>query len=83
MSIQIAVRIPEALADALDSGVARGFADSRAEAVRRAIELWLDQSERAEVGRAIAESYRRTPQDDDLVASATVAALASIAEEPW
>ena len=83
MSIQIAVRIPDSLAHALDEGVARGYADTRAEAVRRALELWLDQSERAATGRAIAESYRQTPQDDDLLRSATAAALAAIAEEPW
>ena len=82
MSVQIAVRLPNSLADALDDGVARGFADSRAEAIRRALELWLDQSERAAIGRSIADSYRSTPQDEDLLRSATAAALAAIAEEP-
>ena len=83
MSTQIAVRIPEQLAAALDDGVRRGYADNRAEAVRRALEMWLDQASRAAIGREIDESYRRTPQDDDLVAAATAAAISLIAEEPW
>lgn len=83
MSNQIAVRLPDALTIALDEAVAEGFASSRAEAVRAALQAWIEGQRRVATGRAIATAYLTTPQDDELLAAATAAALASIAEEPW
>lgn len=83
MSEQIAVRIPDELAEALDRLVEEEAFPSKAEAIRTAIEAFVDATRRRRVGEAIAEGYRRLPQDDDDVRVARQAALRSIAEEPW
>jgi Arc/MetJ-type ribon-helix-helix transcriptional regulator len=83
MSMQIAVRIPTALAERLDALVSSGAYETRAEAVRTALEALLDAERRADVGRRIVDGYRRIPQDDAEVAAAEDAATRSIAEEPW
>ncbi|HEX5936417.1 MAG TPA: ribbon-helix-helix domain-containing protein [Actinomycetota bacterium] len=83
MSIQIAVRIPNALIADLDGLVASGRFETRADAVRAALESLLDAERRAELGRRIVEGYRRVPQDDVDVAAAGTAAATSIDEEPW
>lgn len=83
MSIQIAIRIPEALAAALESLVATGRFETKADAVRAALEALVDAERRADVGRRIVEGYQRLPQDDAEVAVAHHAATRSIEEEPW
>ena len=83
MSIQIAVRIPDALIGELDALVATGRFETRADAVRAALDAFLDSERRAEVGRRIVDGYRRLPQDDADVAAAESAAATSIGEEPW
>jgi Arc/MetJ-type ribon-helix-helix transcriptional regulator len=83
MSQQIAIRIPEALAAGLDMLVSSGRFESKADAVRSALEALIDTECRAEVGRQIIEGYRRMPQEDVDVAAASQAAARSIDEEPW
>jgi Arc/MetJ-type ribon-helix-helix transcriptional regulator len=83
MSIQIAVRIPDALIGDLDGLVSSGRFETRADAVRAALDAFLDAQRRAEVGRLIVEGYQRVPQDDQDVAAAETAAVTSIGEEPW
>jgi Arc/MetJ-type ribon-helix-helix transcriptional regulator len=83
MSIQIAIRIPDALAEQLESLVTSGRFDTKADAVRSALEALLDAERRADVGRRIVEGYQRVPQDDVDVAAAHQAATRSIDEEPW
>jgi Arc/MetJ-type ribon-helix-helix transcriptional regulator len=83
MSIQIAVRIPSALIEDLDSVVASGRFETRADAVRAALEALLETERRAEIGRRIVEGYRRVPQEDTEVATASEAAATSLEEEPW
>jgi Arc/MetJ-type ribon-helix-helix transcriptional regulator len=83
MSMQIAVRIPTALAERLDGLVTSGAYATRADAVRAALEALLDAERRADVGRRIVDGYRRIPQDDAEVAAAEDAASRSIEEEPW
>ncbi len=83
MSIQIAIRIPDALAEQLDALVASGRFDTKADAVRAALEALLDTERRADVGRRIVEGYQRVPQDEADVAAAHHAATRSIDEEPW
>ena len=68
MSIQIAIRIPNALADQLEAVVASGRYDTKADAVRAALEALLDAERRADVGRRIVEGYQRVPQDEADVA---------------
>jgi Arc/MetJ-type ribon-helix-helix transcriptional regulator len=83
MSVQIAVRIPSAVAERLDGLVQSGRFGTRADAVRAALEALLEGERRAEVGRRIVEGYRRIPQEDAEVAAAEQAASRSIEEEPW
>jgi len=83
MSIQIAIRIPTDLADELESLVASGRFDTKADAVRFALEALIDAEQRADVGRRIVEGYQRVPQEDGDVAAAHQAAARSIDEEPW
>jgi Arc/MetJ-type ribon-helix-helix transcriptional regulator len=83
MPVQIAVRIPDELADALDDIVATGKFESRAEAVRSALVVFLDVERRRRIGEAIAEGYRRIPQTDEEISVAREAAIRSINEEPW
>ena len=83
MSIQIAIRIPTDLADELESLVASGRFDTKADAVRFALEALIDAEQRADVGRRIVEGYQRVPQEDGDVAAAHQEAARSIDEEPW
>jgi Arc/MetJ-type ribon-helix-helix transcriptional regulator len=83
MSEQIAVRIPDGLAESLDDLVSTGRFETKADAVRTALEALVDAERRRRVGELIAEGYRRIPQDEDEVETATAAAIRSIREEPW
>jgi Arc/MetJ-type ribon-helix-helix transcriptional regulator len=83
MSEQITIRIPDELATSLDELVATGRFETKADAVRTALEALVDADRRRRVGALIAEGYRRIPQDDDEVKAATRAAIRSIREEPW
>jgi Arc/MetJ-type ribon-helix-helix transcriptional regulator len=83
MSEQIAVRIPASLAESLEELIATGRFETKADAVRTALEALVDADRRRRVGELIAEGYRKIPQDDDEVKAATRAAIRSIREEPW
>jgi Arc/MetJ-type ribon-helix-helix transcriptional regulator len=83
MSEQIAVRIPDELAESLSDLVAEGRFETKADAVRTALETLVEEERRRRVGESIADGYRRVPQDDDEVKAATRAAIRSIDEEPW
>jgi Arc/MetJ-type ribon-helix-helix transcriptional regulator len=83
MSEQIAIRIPETLAAQLSDLIATGRFETKADAVRTALEALIDAERRADVGRQIVEGYQRVPQEDSDVAAADQAASRSIEEEPW
>jgi len=83
MSEQIAVRLPDQLAQRLDELVRSGRFDSKADAVRAAINDLVEAERRRVIGDRIAEGYRRLPQSDEEVVAAEAAAARSIAEEPW
>lgn len=83
MSEQIAVRIPDELAESLEGLVASGRFETKAEAIRSALETLVDVERRRRIGELIAEGYRRIPQGDDDLEAATAAAIRSINEEPW
>jgi metal-responsive CopG/Arc/MetJ family transcriptional regulator len=82
-SIQIAVRLPSELLQAVDDLIGEGISDTRAELVRRAIEMFVDGIERIRIDQAILEGYRRKPITRDEEASGLAALRQSIAEEPW
>jgi Arc/MetJ-type ribon-helix-helix transcriptional regulator len=83
MSIQIAIRIPNTLAEELEALVSSGRFDTKADVVRSALEALVDEERRSDVGRRIVEGYQRVPQDDVEVTSARETAVRSIDEEPW
>ena len=83
MSEQIAVRIPDVLAESLEDLVSTGRFETKADAIRTALEALIDAERRRRVGELIAEGYRQVPQDEGEVAAATRAAIRSIHEEPW
>jgi Arc/MetJ-type ribon-helix-helix transcriptional regulator len=83
MSEQIAIRIPEALAVSLEELVESGRFETKADAVRTALEALIDAERRRRIGEVIADGYRRIPQDDEEVQASTRAAIRSIHEEPW
>jgi Arc/MetJ-type ribon-helix-helix transcriptional regulator len=92
MSPQIAVRVSPELASALDGLVSEGRFETKADAIRAAIEALVDVDRRRKIGEAIVEGYRRIPPGDDLdleaeLDRATHEMLADLAEEegdrPW
>lgn len=67
----------------IDGLVDEGIGDSRSAVIRQGVHHLADSVCRANVGRAIAESYRAQPQserDDDL---AMANAMALTEAEPW
>ena len=60
-----------------------GRFETKADAVRTALEALIDAERRADIGRQIVEGYQRVPQEDVDVAAASQAATRSIDEEPW
>lgn len=83
MPEQFAIRMSDELARSLDELVASGRFETRAEAVRAAVEQLVDEERRREVGKLIVQGYTDIPQTDAEVATATQTAIRSIEEEPW
>lgn len=83
MPEQFAIRMSDELARSLDELVASGRFETRAEAVRAAVEQLVDEERRREVGKLIVQGYTDIPQTEAEVATATQAAIRSIEEEPW
>lgn len=83
MAVQLVTRVPDSVAEAVDDLVERGVFASRSEAVRAGLEAVVDRERRDAIGRAIADGYRRIPQQADDLAWSDAATSAMIAEEPW
>lgn len=80
---QIAIRVPDDLLRTVDRLIEEGLVESRAHAVRQALERLVDQVERLRVDRAIIEGYRRAPVTKDEEAASFESLRESIEEEPW
>ncbi len=80
---QFVTRVPDPLVAAVDALVEDGVFDSRSDAVRAGLSAVVDGRRRTAVGQAIADGYRRTPQEDDDLSWPDSATTAMIAEEPW
>ena len=80
---QIITRVDDQLMAQVDAIVASGEAESRSDAVRRALEAMIDERRRRLVGEAIAAGYRRVPETDEELRRADENARALVAEEPW
>lgn len=83
MPEQFAIRMSDELARSLDELVVSGRFETRAEAVRAAVEHLVDEERRREVGKLIVQGYTDIPQTETEVATATQTAIRSIEEEPW
>lgn len=80
---QLVTRVDDALVHAIDALVEEGAVASRSEAVRVALERFIDGHRRHEVGRRIVAGYRDRPQSDEEVGWSDKATEAMIADEPW
>ena len=80
---QLITRVDDKLVAQVDAIVASGEAESRSDAVRRALEAMIDQRRRRLIGEAIAEGYRRMPETEEELRWADDNARSMIAEEPW
>jgi len=83
MTVQLVTRVPDSIAEAVDGLVESGVFASRSDAVRAGLEAVVDRERRSSIGKAIAEGYRRVPQDGDDLGWSDAATSAMIAEEPW
>jgi Arc/MetJ-type ribon-helix-helix transcriptional regulator len=80
---QIAVRLPEDLLERVDQLVDDGVYESRAAAVRAALELLAEFARRRVLEDAIVQGYQRLPPTPAERASALASLRDAIAEEPW
>jgi len=80
---QLAARFEDEEVARVDALVQSGRFGSRADALRHAVQVYLETERRRLIGDAIAEGYRQIPQNDEEIAGAEVSARAMIAEEPW
>jgi Arc/MetJ-type ribon-helix-helix transcriptional regulator len=80
---QLVTRINEKLADQVDELVRQGVAASRSEVVRMGLEQLIERHRREQVGRTIAEAYRRVPQSVGETVGIVEATRALIEEEQW
>lgn len=79
---QTLVQLNDELLALLDERAARERR-SRSTLVRQALEEFLQDEGRAEVGRKIVEGYERVPQTAEEDAWAQTSARDAIREEPW
>jgi Arc/MetJ-type ribon-helix-helix transcriptional regulator len=83
MAVQLVTRVSDSVAEAVDDLVERGVFATRSDVVRAGLEAVVDRERRDAIGRAIADGYRRVPQDADDLGWSDAATSAMIAEEPW
>jgi Arc/MetJ-type ribon-helix-helix transcriptional regulator len=80
---QLVTRVGPRVAAQIDELVAEGVVESRSDAVRRGLQILIDQHRRGRIADEIIDGYRRIPQtgDDDLWP--IEASIRMIEEEPW
>ena len=82
MTIQMAVRLPDEMVKEIDRLVEGGRYESRADAVRAALQQLLQDLREQQLDAAIVSGYERIP-DVPADAWVTAAAEALVKEEPW
>ena len=80
---QLVTRIPDELADRVDRLVDSGAAESRSDAVRRGLELLLDDHRRRRIADDLVTGYRSAPQTDEDLGWADAEAFRMIGDDPW
>lgn len=83
MTVQIAVKLPDTLADQLDRLVKNGTFSSRSEALRTGLESILAARERDRLRERYRAGLERHPETQKEVADANRLAVESIEDEPW
>ena len=83
MTVQIAVKLPEELLDAVDRLVAGDRFASRSEMVRAGLQRIVDDDVVQTIDRAFAEGFTRHPDSDEDIRRTTRLAIESIEDEPW
>lgn len=83
MTQQIALRIPDSLADALQALVEQGRYPTRAAAIRAGVEAVVERERERRIDEAIVAGYRRYPPTaaEERWVEASTAEL--LAEEQW
>jgi Arc/MetJ-type ribon-helix-helix transcriptional regulator len=67
----------------IDKLVTKGIGESRSAVIRRGVHHLADAVSRAQMGAAIAQSYRERPQSSEDDALALANAIAMTEAEPW
>jgi Arc/MetJ-type ribon-helix-helix transcriptional regulator len=83
MSTPVPTRFSKEELALIDELVDHGVADSRSAVIRRGVHHLVDSVRRAQVGEAIAASYREFPQTDDENELAMANAIAMTEAESW
>lgn len=83
MTVQIAVKLPDALAGRLDLLVRDGSFASRSQALRAGLEAMLASRENEALKRHYRDAFARCPETPEEIADATRLAVDSIHDEPW
>ncbi len=83
MTIQIAVKLPDALVGELDRLVQGGAFKSRSQAIRSGVEAMLTVRERQERDQRYRDAVARHPETDEEMSDATRLAADAIRAEPW
>lgn len=80
---QLVTRIDEQLSAAIDELIVQGVVKSRSDAVRRGLQVLIDQHRRRHIADAIVRGYESHPQTEEEMGWADEAAIRMIGEEPW
>jgi len=83
MTVQIAVKLPDELLEAVDRLVASDRFASRSEIVRAGLQRMVAENAAQTIDRAFAEGFTRHPDSDEDIRRTTRLAIESIEDEPW
>jgi Arc/MetJ-type ribon-helix-helix transcriptional regulator len=82
MTVQVALKLPDNVVEAIDALVSEGAFKSRSEAIRSGAEAVIAQRRRQDVAQ-YRDAFAEYPETDGEVADATRLALEAIHDEPW
>lgn len=83
MTTPVPTRFTDEELSLIDELVTKGLGDSRSAVIRRGVHHLAEAVRRAQIGAAIAQSYREHPQGPEDDALAMASALAMTEAEPW
>ncbi len=83
MTVQVAVKLPEELADELDRLVQSGAFDSRSQVLRAGLEAIIARREQERLRERYREAMAKHPETSHEIAEAGRLAVDAIEEEPW